>query len=65
MLDFAEIVVRVGLLRTESRGAHCRVDYRKKNDKRWLKSITIGFESGRKTLIAFPVETAKLDPKAR
>ena len=65
MLDVAEMVARAALLRIESRGAHYRVDYPNKDDKRWLKNITIRFESGKMTLRASPVEMTKLAPEAR
>jgi len=37
MLDFAETIVVGGLARTESRGAHSRKDYPKRDDVNWLK----------------------------
>ena len=37
MLDVAEVVVAGALARTESRGAHFRRDYPKRDDQNWLK----------------------------
>ena len=37
MLDVAEVVVKSALERKESRGAHARKDYPKRDDKNWLK----------------------------
>jgi len=37
MFDIAEIVLAGGLARTESRGAHSRVDFPKRDDQNWLK----------------------------
>ncbi len=37
MLDLAEVVATAALLREESRGAHYRLDYPKRDDKNWLK----------------------------
>lgn len=37
LLTFSEVVVVGGLERTESRGAHFRTDYAKRDDESWLK----------------------------
>jgi len=37
MLDLAEVVAICALLRQESRGAHYRLDYPKRDDENWLK----------------------------
>jgi succinate dehydrogenase / fumarate reductase flavoprotein subunit len=37
MFDIAEIVMAGGLARTESRGAHSRLDFPKRDDQKWLK----------------------------
>ncbi|MET1101349.1 MAG: succinate dehydrogenase/fumarate reductase flavoprotein subunit [Pyrodictiaceae archaeon] len=37
MLDTAYIIVYSALMRTESRGAHFRIDYPKRDDTNWLK----------------------------
>jgi succinate dehydrogenase / fumarate reductase flavoprotein subunit len=37
LLTFSEVVVACALDRTESRGAHYRTDYPKRNDQEWLK----------------------------
>jgi succinate dehydrogenase / fumarate reductase flavoprotein subunit len=37
MLDLAEVVVAGGLRREESRGAHARTDFKKRDDVNWLK----------------------------
>mgnify|MGYP005842502509 CR=1 FL=1 len=37
MLDLAEVVVLGALARKESRGAHARRDYKKRDDENWLK----------------------------
>jgi succinate dehydrogenase / fumarate reductase flavoprotein subunit len=37
LLDFSEVIVASGLARPESRGAHYRTDYPKRNDEEWLR----------------------------
>jgi succinate dehydrogenase / fumarate reductase flavoprotein subunit len=37
MFEIAEVVLAGGLARTESRGAHSRIDYPKRDDSNWLK----------------------------
>jgi len=37
MLDVAEVAVVSAMARTESRGAHARRDYPKRDDAAWLK----------------------------
>jgi succinate dehydrogenase / fumarate reductase flavoprotein subunit len=37
LLTFSEVIVASGLARTESRGAHFRTDYAKRDDENWLK----------------------------
>ncbi len=45
LLTFSEVVVASGLARTESRGAHYRTDYRKRDDEGWLKH-TLAHKNG-------------------
>lgn len=37
LLSFSEVIVVSGLSRSESRGAHFRTDYPKRDDEQWLK----------------------------
>lgn len=37
LLTFSEVVIESALARTESRGAHSRTDYARRDDKQWLK----------------------------
>ena len=39
MLTLSSMVVKAGLLREESRGAHFRSDFPTSDDKNWLKNI--------------------------
>jgi succinate dehydrogenase/fumarate reductase flavoprotein subunit len=46
ILSLAKIVVNSALTRTESRGAHFRVDYPKSDNTNWLKNVMIFRENG-------------------
>ena len=41
LLDFALMAVKAGLERKESRGAHYRIDYPKRDDENWLKHTLV------------------------
>lgn len=43
MLDAAEMIAESSFLRTESRGAHYRRDFPKRDDKNWKKNIVVYF----------------------
>ena len=45
LLTFSEVIVVSGLNRQESRGAHFRTDFAKRNDEKWLKH-TLAFKNG-------------------
>ncbi len=66
LLDVAWTIAESALQRTESRGAHSRVDYPDRDDKNWLKHTFIHlFEDGKVTFDYKPVTITKFKPKPR
>jgi len=43
MIDVAEVVIKSGLNREESRGGHARLDFPKRDDDKWLKHTVATF----------------------
>ena len=66
MLDLADVVVRGALARTESRGAHSREDYPRRDDESWMKHTlaTLGSD-GEPELSYEPVTITEFKPEAR
>ena len=65
MLDFAETIVVGGLARTESRGAHSRKDYPKRDDVNWLKH-TLAWKTDSGIRLDYkPVVITKYKPEER
>jgi len=56
MLDIAEIVTRSALFRTESRGAHYRIDYPKRDDENWRCHTQVKLELGKMTISKTPIK---------
>ena len=66
LLDLAEVTATCALTRTESRGAHMREDFPKRNDVDWLKhSLSFRGEGGKVDLDYKPVTITKFEPKER
>jgi succinate dehydrogenase / fumarate reductase flavoprotein subunit len=65
MLDVAEVTAVSALQRTESRGAHAREDYPKRNDQDWLKHTLAYWDESGVTLRYKPVTITKWQPKER
>jgi succinate dehydrogenase / fumarate reductase flavoprotein subunit len=66
LLDLAEVTTVAALNRTESRGAHMREDYEKRNDAEWMKhTLTTRGADGTIDITYKPVTVTKFEPKER
>lgn len=65
LLDLAEATAVCALTRTESRGAHAREDYQKRDDVNWLKHTLAYKKNGGIELKYKPVVITKFQPKER
>ena len=65
LLDLAEIVTVCAINRTESRGAHSRDDFPKRDDVNWLKHTLTWVRDGEIKIDYKPVVLTKYQPKER
>lgn len=65
MLDFVELMVEGALNRNESRGAHYRTDFPKRDDTNWLKHTLAWKKNGEITFDYKPVVITRFQPKER
>jgi len=65
MLDLAEVTIVSAVTRTESRGAHSRVDFPKRDDQNWLKHTLAHYTKDGPRLTYIPVTITKWQPVAR
>ncbi|MEM0331658.1 MAG: succinate dehydrogenase/fumarate reductase flavoprotein subunit [Archaeoglobaceae archaeon] len=65
MLDLAEVVAIAALKRTESRGAHYRLDYPKRDDVNWLKHSMAYYTPDGPRFEYIPVTITKWQPVER
>jgi succinate dehydrogenase / fumarate reductase, flavoprotein subunit len=65
MLDCAETIVAGALAREESRGAHYRTDFEKRDDVNWLAHTMVKRTSGGMELRKKPVTITTFEPKER
>ncbi len=65
MLDLAEVTMASALPRHESRGAHSRTDFPKRDDQNWLKH-TLAYYTGEGPRLEYaPVAITRWQPAAR
>jgi len=62
MLLLSEMVCRSALLRTETRGSHCRSDYPQEDNANWLKNIVIHKENNEMMVNMHPVQLEHVYP---
>jgi succinate dehydrogenase / fumarate reductase flavoprotein subunit len=65
MLELAEITIASALPRTESRGAHSRIDFPKRDDQNWLKHTLAYYTKEGPRLEYLPVTITRWPPAAR
>ncbi|KHD10601.1 hypothetical protein PN36_16975 [Candidatus Thiomargarita nelsonii] len=66
MLDLAQVIAQGALERAESRGAHYREDFTKRDDKEWLKHTLATRNSDETPKLHFePVTITRFQPEAR
>ncbi len=65
MLDLAEVIAASAVARQESRGAHARQDFTKRDDVNWLKHTLAWQKEGAIELRYKPVVITKFQPKER
>jgi succinate dehydrogenase / fumarate reductase, flavoprotein subunit len=65
MLEMADCLVTGALARQESRGAHTRLDFRERDDERWMKHTLAWCDGGKVRLDYKPVTITRFEPMAR
>jgi succinate dehydrogenase/fumarate reductase flavoprotein subunit len=65
MLEMADCLVTGAIARTESRGAHSRLDYTERDDENWLRHTMTWYEGGDVRLDYKPVTITEFEPAVR
>ncbi len=62
LVRLAEMVVRAAIMREESRGAHYRTDFPKKDNKKWLKNIVVRKDGDMLSFASVPPVMTRMEP---
>jgi len=65
MLEMADCLVTGAIARTESRGAHSRLDYPERDDEAWLRHTLAFYDEGQVRLDYRPVTITEYEPAVR
>jgi succinate dehydrogenase/fumarate reductase flavoprotein subunit len=65
MLEMADCLVAGAIARTESRGAHSRLDHPERDDENWLRHTLTHYDNGGVRLDYSPVTITEHQPAAR
>ncbi len=65
MLEMADCLVTGAIARTESRGAHSRLDYPERDDDAWLRHTLAFYDDGQVRLDYRPVTITEYEPAVR
>jgi succinate dehydrogenase / fumarate reductase flavoprotein subunit len=65
LIDLAQVTTAAALDRRESRGAHAREDYPKRDDVNWMKHSLAWLRDGKVELRYKPVNITRFEPKER
>ena len=65
MLEMADCLVTGAIARTESRGAHSRLDFPDRDDESWLRHTMAHSEEGQVALDYKPVTITEFEPAVR
>jgi succinate dehydrogenase / fumarate reductase flavoprotein subunit len=65
MLDVAEAIIVGAIKREESRGAHSRLDFKERDDEKFLKHTIATYTPKGPQLTYTPVKITKYKPEAR
>jgi succinate dehydrogenase flavoprotein subunit len=65
LLQMADCLVAGAVARTESRGAHSRLDHPDRDDENWLRHTLAGYDDGHVSLDYRPVTITEFEPAVR